>query len=285
MEQNYQTVLKGKNGWFDLNLRELYRYRDLIMLFVKRDFISLYKQTILGPLWAIIQPLLTTVVYTLIFGNIAGLAAEGTPTFLFYLSGTILWTYFSTSLTNTANTFVTNSSILGKVYFPRLVMPTANAISGLITMAIQFAFFIGFLIYYILTGSQINVNWYVLMTPLLVLQLVLLSLGCGVIISALTTKYRDLKMLITFGLQLWMYGCPVAYDMFRMPIISPGGRFYTLYMLDPLTPIINIFRYGFLGIGEIDWSFYWIGWGVTIFLLALGIMLFSRVEKTFMDTV
>lgn len=285
MEQHYQTVLKGKSGWFDLNLRELYRYRDLTMLFVKRDFISLYKQTILGPAWAIIQPLLTTVVYTLIFGNIAGLAAEGTPTFLFYLSGTILWTYFSTSLTNTANTFVTNSAILGKVYFPRLVMPISNVISGLITMGIQFAFMLGFLGYYILTGSEINVNWYVLMTPLLVLQLVLLSLGCGVIISALTTKYRDLKMLITFGLQLWMYGAPVAYDMFRMPIIAPGGKFYTLYMLDPITPVINIFRYAFLGIGEIDWIFYWISWVVTIVLLALGVMLFSRVEKTFMDTV
>lgn len=285
MEQNFQTVLKGKNGWFDLNLKELYKYKDLILLFVKRDFISLYKQTILGPAWAIIQPLLTTVVYTLIFGNIAGLAAEGTPTFLFYLSGTVLWTYFSTTLTNTANTFVTNSAILGKVYFPRLVMPISNAISGLITMGIQFVFLIGFLVYYILTGSDIHVNWYVLLTPILVLQLVLLSLGCGVIISALTTKYRDLKMLITFGLQLWMYGAPVAYDMFRMPIIAPGGRFYTLYMIDPITPVINVFRYAFLGIGEIDWSFYWISWGITIALLALGIMLFSRVEKTFMDTV
>lgn len=285
MEQSFQTVLKGKNGWFDLNLKELYKYKDLILLFVKRDFISLYKQTILGPAWAIIQPLLTTVVYTLIFGNIAGLAAEGTPTFLFYLSGTVLWTYFSTTLTSTANTFVTNSAILGKVYFPRLVMPISNAISGLITMGIQFVFLIGFLVYYILTGSDIHINWYVLITPILVLQLVLLSLGCGVIISALTTKYRDLKMLITFGLQLWMYGAPVAYDMFRMPIIAPGGRFYTLYMLDPITPIINVFRYAFLGIGEIDWFFYWISWGITIALLALGIMLFSRVEKTFMDTV
>lgn len=285
MEQSFQTVLKGKNGWFDLNLKELYKYKDLILLFVKRDFISLYKQTILGPAWAIIQPLLTTVVYTLIFGNIAGLAAEGTPTFLFYLSGTVLWTYFSTTLTSTANTFVTNSAILGKVYFPRLVMPISNAISGLITMGIQFVFLIGFLVYYILTGSDIHINWYVLITPILVLQLVLLSLGCGVIISALTTKYRDLKMLITFGLQLWMYGAPVAYDMFRMPIIAPGGRFYTLYMLDPITPIINVFRYAFLGIGEIDCFFYWISWGITIALLALGIMLFSRVEKTFMDTV
>lgn len=285
MEKTYQTVLKGKNGWLDLDLKELYNYRDLILLFVKRDFISLYKQTILGPAWAIIQPLLTTVVYTLIFGNIAGLAAEGTPTFLFYLSGTILWTYFSTSLTNIANTFVTNSAILGKVYFPRLVMPISNSISGLITMGIQFAFLLGFLVYYIMTGSIINVNWYVLLTPLLVFQLVLLSLGCGVIISALTTKYRDLKMLITFGLQLWMYGAPVAYDMFKMPIIAPGGRFYTLYMLDPITPIINVFRYAFLGIGEIDWNFYWMGWATTIILLTLGIMLFSRVEKTFMDTV
>lgn len=285
MNKEFQTVLKSKNGWFDLNMKELFGYKDLIFLFVKRDFISLYKQTILGPLWAIIQPLLTTVVYTLIFGNVADLAAPGVPSFLFYLSGTICWTYFSTSITNTANTFVNNSSILGKVYFPRLVMPISTVISGLITMAIQYAFLIAFLLYYIISGVPIQINLYALFTPLLILQLSVLSLGCGVVISALTTKYRDLKMLVSFGLQLWMYAAPVAYDMFKLDIFAPGGKLHNLYMLNPITPIINIFRYGYLGIGVIEWDFYLISWLTSILLLLIGIVLFSRVEKTFMDTI
>ncbi len=285
MERQYNTTLKSKNGWFDLNLKELFRYKDLIVMFVKRDFVSLYKQTILGPAWAIIQPLLTTVVYTLIFGAVAGLAAPGVPTFLFYLSGNIFWTYFSTALTATANTFTSNSSILGKVYFPRLVMPISTVISNLITLGIQYAFFWGFLTYYLIADVGVQMNLYALMTPLLVLQLMLLSLGCGIVISALTTKYRDLKMLITFGLQLWLYACPVAYDMYSMPVFAPGGDFHTLYMLNPITPIINIFRYGYLGIGQIEWLYYGISWAVTVGIFVLGVILFSRVEKTFTDTI
>lgn len=285
MIKKFQTVLKSKNGWFDLNLKELFKYRDLTLLFVKRDFVSLYKQTVLGPAWAIIQPLLTTVVYTLIFGNVAKLAAPGVPTFLFYLSGNILWTYFSASLTNTANTFVNNSSILGKVYFPRLVMPIATVISGLITLAIQYGFMIGFLIYYLITDSGVHMNAYAAMTPVLVLQLMILGLGCGIVISALTTKYRDLKMLITFGLQLWLYASPVAYDMYSMKVFAPGGKLHFFYMLNPVTPIINMFRYGYLGIGAIEWNFYILSWVTTIVIFFLGVILFSRVEKTFMDTV
>lgn len=285
MNRQYETVLKSKNGWFDLNLKELIKYRDLIFLFVKRDFVSLYKQTILGPAWAIIQPLLTTVVYTLIFGNVADLAAPGVPTFLFYLSGNIIWIYFSTALTSTANTFVTNSAILGKVYFPRLVMPIASVISNIITLVIQYVFMLGFLVFYLWSKEGIQVNSYVLMTPLLILQLMLLSLGCGVVISALTTKYRDLKMLITFGLQLWQYASPVAYDMYSFDVFASEGVFHTLYMLNPITPIINVFRYGYMGIGTIEWNFYFIGWGTTILIFVIGVMLFSRVEKTFMDTV
>ncbi len=285
MTKQFQTVLRSKNGWFDLNIKELFRYRDLIVLFVKRDFVSLYKQTVLGPAWAIIQPLLTTVVYTLIFGNVAKLAAPGVPTFLFYLSGNIFWTYFSTALSSTANTFVNNSSILGKVYFPRLVMPISTVISNLINLGIQFVFFLGFLIFYQLTGAQIRVSIWVLITPLLILELMLLSLGCGIIISALTTKYRDLKMLITFGLQLWQFASPVAYDMYSFSVFAVGGQFHTLYMLNPITPIINVFRFAFLGIGEIEWGFFVISWIITIMLFLLGVILFSRVEKTFMDTV
>lgn len=283
--KKFQTVIVPKTGWFDLHIKEVWQYRDLILLFVKRNFISAYKQTILGPLWAIVQPLLTTVVFTLVFGNIAGLAADGVPSFIFYLSGTILWTYFSQCLTQTANTFVANSNTLGKVYFPRLVMPISTVLSNLISLAIQFAFMIIFLIYYVITKQGVSPNWYILLTPLVILQLALLSLGCGIIISALTTKYRDLAMLVGFGTQLWMYASPVAYDMSSMAVFAPGGKYHTLFMLNPITPIVNLFRYAYLGLGEIEWVFYIISWLVTAVILFIGIVLFSRVEKTFMDTV
>ena len=284
-EKAYTTVVKPRNGWFDLHLKELLRYRDLIFLFVKRDFVSQYKQTILGPAWAIIQPFLTTVVFTLVFGNLAGLAPGGVPHFAFYLSGTVIWTYFSACLTKTANTFIGNRNVLGKVYFPRLVMPISNVLSNLIPFAIQFAFLLIFVVYYAITKQGVNPNWLMLMLPLLVLQLAALSLGFGIIISALTTKYRDLAMLIAFGTQLWMYATPIAYDMFSFGVFAPGGKYHTLYMLNPVTPIVNVFRYGFLGIGSIEWNFYLIGWITTFIVLFLGIVLFSHVEKTFMDTV
>lgn len=282
--EKFQTTITPKNRLLDLHLRELWRYRDLVMLFVRRTFVSQYKQTILGPAWAIVQPLLTTVVFTLVFGNIAGLAADGVPSFVFYLSATILWTYFSTCLSQTANTFVANSGVMGKVYFPRMVMPVSTVISGLIMLAIQYVFLLIFVIFYGINGS-IAPNLFVLMTPLVVLQLALLSLGCGIIISALTTKYRDLAMLVSFGLQLWMYATPVAYDMFRMEAFAPGGKFHTLYMLNPVTPLVNLFRYAYLGIGQIEWGFYALSWAVTVLILFIGMILFSRVEKTFMDTV
>ena len=284
-EQHFTTVIQPKTSWFDLKLKEVYAYRDLIFLFVKRNFVSKYKQTILGPAWAIIQPLLTTVVFTLVFGNIAGLAPDGVPPFLFYLSGTILWTYFSNCLGQTANTFVANSATMGKVYFPRLVMPISTVFSELISLAIQYAFLLIFLIYYAMTGQGAQLNWWALMTPLIVLQLALLSLGFGIIISALTTKYRDLAMLVGFGTQLWMYASPIAYDMFCFAAFAPGGKWHALYMCNPVTPVVNLFRYGYLGIGTMEWSYYFIGWGTTLVVLLLGVMLFNRVEKTFMDTV
>ena len=283
--KNFQTVIEPKNGWFDLHLKELLHYKDLIFLFVKKNFVSMYKQTVLGPLWAIIQPLLTTVVFTLVFGNIAGLSADGVPSFIFYLSGTILWTYFSQCLTQTANTFVANRQTLGKVYFPRLVMPISTVMSSLISLVIQFTFMVGFLIYYVITDQGCEPNLFILMTPIIILQLALLSLGCGVIISALTTKYRDLAMLVTFGTQLWMYASPVAYDMGSMAVFAPGGKYHTLFMLNPITPIVNLFRYAYLGLGEMEWIFYGISWIITFVVLFIGIILFSKVEKTFMDTV
>ena len=283
-ENRLLTIIKPRSGWFDLNLRELAGYKDLIFLFVKRNFVSLYKQTVLGPAWAVIQPLLTTVVFSLVFGNIAGLAADGVPTFIFYLTANVLWHYFSNCLTTTSDTFIANSAILGKVYFPRLVMPISTVLSKLIDFAIQYSFFILFVIYFAIT-KQIHPNWYVLMTPLLLVQLAMLSLGVGVIVSAATTKYRDLRMLVSFGVQLWMYATPVAYDMFSIAGFEPSGKYYGLYMCNPVTPIVNIFRYGYLGIGGIDWFYYGVSWIVTIVVLFIGVVLFSRVERTFMDTV
>lgn len=284
-EKNTTTLIRPHSGWLDLHLGELLRYRDLILLFVKRDFVSLYKQTILGPAWAVIQPFLTTIVFSLVFGSMAGLAPTGVPSFLFYLSGTVVWTYFSSCLTRTSDTFIANAAILGKVYFPRLVMPLSTVLSKLIDFSIQYAFFLVFLIIYLLTGANVQPNWCVLLTPVLLLQLAMLSLGCGVIISAATTKYRDLRMLVSFGVQLWMYASPVAYDMFSMSAFAPGSNYYGLYMLNPVTPIVNLFRYAYLGIGQVDWLYYGISWVVTAVLLFAGIVLFSRVEKTFMDTV
>lgn len=279
-EQHFNTVIKPKSGWFDLHLKEVFAYRDLIFLFVKRNFVSKYKQTVLGPAWAIIQPLLTTVVFTLVFGNIAGLAPDGVPSFVFYLSGTVLWTYFSNCLTQTANTFVANSATMGKVYFPRLVMPISTVFSELISLAIQYVFLIIFLVYYAAAKQGVQPNLWMLMTPLIVLQLAMLSLGCGIIISALTTKYRDLAMLVGFGLQLWQYATPVAYGLTLIP-----DRWITLYLLNPVTPAILTFRYAFFGVGYFSLTYYLLSWGMTLVLLAISIMLFNRIEKNFMDTV
>ena len=280
MQQQFETVITPKRAWFDLNLKELLRYRDLIVLFVRRTFVSQYKQTILGPAWAIIQPLLTTVVLTVVFGNIAGLAPAGVPSFAFYLCGSIAWGYFAACLTATSTTFTANAAILGKVYFPRLVMPISTVLSQLISFAVQFCFFLLFLVYYIVTGANVNPNLWMLLTPVLLLHLALLSLGVGIIISALTTKYRDLAMVVSFGVQLWMYATPVAYDLTLIP-----ERFLGLYMLNPVTPVITMFRYAFLGVGEPHLVAYGISWIVTLAVLLLGVMLFNRVEKTFMDTV
>lgn len=278
--QEYKTVIKPKRAWFDLNLKELFRYRDLIMLFVRRTFVSQYKQTILGPAWAVIQPLLTTVVLTVVFGNIAGLAPSGVPTFAFYLCGSVAWTYFSSCLTSTSTTFTSNAAIMGKVYFPRLVMPVSAVISQLISFAIQFCFFLIFWVYYIISGANIHPNVYIIMTPLFLLHLAMLSLGVGIVISAMTTKYRDLAMVVGFGVQLWMYATPVAYDISVIP-----DKFLSLYMLNPVTPIITMFRYAYLGVGDPCMPFYAISFAVTLAVLFIGILMFNRVEKTFMDTV
>lgn len=277
---NWTTIIKPKTGWFDLNLKELFQYKDLITMFVKRDFKTLYKQTILGPLWIIINPLLTTLMFTVVFGNIANISTDGMPQIVFYMLGTTVWTYFSTCLTKTSATFTGNAAIFGKVYFPRLVTPISTVVSGLINFAVQFVMFLCFAIYYYISGAPIHPNIYILITPLLLLQLACLSLGFGVIISSLTTKYRDLAVLVTFGVQLWMYATPVVY-----PASQIGGKLKTLMMLNPVSPIVESFRYAFLGSGSMPWNFLGIGVVTTLVVLFIGVVLFSRVEKTFMDTV
>ena len=278
--ENWTTIIKPKTGWFDINLKELVQYKDLIVMFVKRDFKTMYKQTILGPLWIIINPLMTTLMFTIVFGNIANISTDGMPQIVFYMLGTTVWTYFSSCLTKTSSTFTANAAIFGKVYFPRLVTPISTVISGLINFGVQFLMFLGFMAYFMIKGSPIEPNWWILITPLLLVQLAARALGFGIIISSMTTKYRDLAVLVTFGVQLWMYATPVVY-----PASQIGGKLKTLMMLNPVSPIVESFRYAFLGSGSIPWNYLGISVVTTLVVLFAGVVLFSRVEKTFMDTV
>ena len=281
-EQHFNTVIKPKSGWFDLHLKEVFAYRDLIFLFVKRNFVSKYKQTVLGPAWAIIQPLLTTVVFTLVFGNIAGLAPDGVPSFVFYLSGTVLWTYFSNCLTQTANTFVANSQVFGKVYFPRLTTPISQVLTSLINFFIQFVMYVLFWAYFAVTGSDIHLTAWAFAVPLVVLEVMLLGLGVGIIVSALTTKYRDLAIAVSFGVQLWMYISPVVYPLSSL---DNSPRLQMLMRLNPMTAPIEVFRMGTLGTGTVEVGNLIYSLLFTAAALVLGVVLFSRIEKTFMDTV
>jgi len=279
-EQKWTTIIKSKTGWFDIDIGELWRYRDLIMLFFKRNFSITYKQTILGPLWIIIKPLITTLIFTVVFGNIAKIPTDGLPPFLFYMAGNTAWLYFSSCVTVTADTFTGNANIFGKVYFPRLVMPISNVINGLLNFGIQFIMFLGFALYFALNGSSINPNWWILITPLLVIQMALLGLGFGIIVSSLTTKYRDLTILVGFGVQIWMYITPIVYPVSQIP-----EKYKMLFMLNPMAPIIETFRYAFLGSGEANVFYLAISAVVTLVVLFVGILMFSRIEKTFMDTI
>lgn len=280
MEERWTTVLKPKNKWLDINLRELFSYKDLILLFVKRNYVTKYKQTILGPLWLIISPLLTTLIHTVVFGNIAGLSTDGTPQLAFYMAGNLVWTYFAACVNQTSNTFVSNANVFGKVYFPRMVVPVSTVLTGLLDFLIQFVLFLIILLAYGLSGARILISPWVLVTPLLVLQLALLGMGVGIIVSSLTTKYRDLTILVTFGVQLWMYACPVVYSITQIP-----EKYRFLYLLNPVSPIITIFRYAFLGSGYLPLVSWGISWITTLVVVAVGVILFSKIEKTFMDTV
>jgi lipopolysaccharide transport system permease protein len=269
-----------RRNLLDLRLSELWRARDLIMLFVWRDFVSVYKQTILGPLWYLIQPLLTTIIFTVIFGNIAKLPTDGLPQFLFYMSGTVIWTYFATCLTKTSETFVNNANLFGKVYFPRLAVPVSILISNLITFAIQFAFLLVFMGYFALRGTVFHPNGWILLTPVLVFMMAGLGLGLGIIISSLTTKYRDLRFLVQFGVQLLMYATPVIY-----PVSSIPARFQWLIQANPMTPIVETFRYAFLGAGTVNLPDLAYSFGFMLVAVIIGTVIFNRVETTFMDTV
>lgn len=282
----YYQLIDADSKAVDLNLKELWHYRDLISLLVRRDFISKYKQTVLGPAWAIIQPLMTTLVFTFIFGNVAHLADCGNvPEFLFYMAGNISWAFFEGCLTGTANTFIQNSGLMGKVYFPRLCVPIASVLSQMISFGIQIVLFFVFLAAYcLLFGYKAMLNPIALMFPFFILQMTLLGMGCGMIITACTVKYRDLRFLTTFGVTLWMYITPVAYSL---KIFERNTLLFHLCRFNPMTPVIEGIRHGFLGAeaGRLDLPAYFISIGITAGILWIGLLLFNRAEKTFMDLV
>lgn len=279
--EHWTEIIRPKSGWLDINLHDLWRYRDLLLLFVRRDFVALYKQTILGPLWIFIQPLLTSFTYVIIFSKVAHLSSDGLPPILFYLAGVTCWNYFATSLTTTSNTFVTNAAIFGKVYFPRLIMPLSISVSGLIKFLIQFGLLVILMIWYAIKGFHIAINIHILVLPLLLIIMAGLSLGLGIIISSLTTKYRDLSYLITFGVQLLMYASPVVYPLSSVP----GGKLHLLLVANPMSGIIEAFKNMLLGKGVFSWQLLGYDFGFMVAALIIGILVFNRVERTFMDTV
>ena len=289
LEEDWSLVIEPQRGLLDLRLRELWQYRDLVLLFVRRDFVAVYKQTILGPLWYLIQPLLTTLTFTFIFGQIASLPTDGLPQFLFYMSGTVVWSYFAACLTKTSETFVQNAHLFGKVYFPRMAVPVSILVSNLITFLIQLAMFLAFVAYFVLRspgdlagrGTSVQLNWlWIALSPLLILMMAGLGLGFGVIISSLTTKYRDLRFLVQFGVQLLMYATPVIY-----PVSSIPERFQWAILANPMTPVVEAFRYAFLGAGTVDIYHLLYSFLFMLVVVFLGSVIFNRVEQTFMDTV
>lgn len=280
-KQKYYTHITSKHNLLDLNLKEVWQYRDLIVLFTKRSFVVTYKQTILGPAWIFINPFLTSLIYTFIFGGIAGISTDGVPQILFYLSSNAIWGFFSTSVTKNATTFTANANVFGKVYFPRLTMPVSNVLASVIQFAVQMILVVIFLLYYLMKGA-VSPNWTMLLAvPIVLLHLGIMGLGTGIIISSLTTKYRDLAVLVTFGIQLWHYATPIIYPLSE---IEPG-LLKTLIMINPVTAPIELFRYALLGQGTIVPEYYALSVALTIIVAVVGIVIFNKVEKTFMDTV
>lgn len=275
------THISSRHHWFDLKLGEVWRYRDLIWLFTTKSFTVSYKQTILGPLWLFINPLVSSGMYTIVFGGIAGLSTDGIPKMLFYLTGNAIWGFFSSCLTSNSGTFVGNAHLFGKVYFPRLTVPLSNILSSMIRLGIQMLLVLAFLAYYCAQGMVHPQWWAWLYLPVLLIHLGIMGMGFGIIVSSMTTKYRDLSVLVGFGVSLWMYGTPVIYPMSQLP----GGILQTLLLCNPVTMPIELFRYAVLGVGTLHPLSLAASWGVTIAVALLGIIVFNRVERTFMDTV
>ena len=276
-------IITPKKHLLDVNLKEIWSYRDLLFLFVRRDFVSVYKQTVLGPIWFFIQPLFTTLIFTLIFGKLASIPTDGLPQILFYMCGITCWNYFAECLNKTSNTFTMNAGIFGKVYFPRLVLPMSIVISNLFKFCIQFLLFVGFLIYYLNTGANIHPNLHILLLPFFLILMAGLGLGFGIFISSLTTKYRDFQFLIIFGVQLFMYATPIVYPLSLAK--EKLGTYSWIALANPMTSIIEAMKYAFLGQGEFNWMY--LGYS-TIFMLILlfvGVITFNKVEQNFMDTV
>jgi lipopolysaccharide transport system permease protein len=279
--QNWDTVIEPKNSLLDLRLKEIWRYRDLLVLFVRRDFVAIYKQTILGPLWFFIQPVLTTIIFSIIFGVFANISTDGAPRVLFYLGGLSVWNYFADSLTKTSETFIQNQNLFGKVYFPRLVVPISIVISNLLKFFIQFSLFIFVWIYFLSTNSEgVNPNSVLLLFPLLVILTSILSLSFGILFSALTTKYRDMRFLLQFGVQLFMYVSSVVIPLSEIPV-----KYQWIFKLNPLVPIIESFKFGFLGTGLFNWVDLLYSTLFTLIFLIFAVIIFNRVERSFMDTV
>jgi lipopolysaccharide transport system permease protein len=279
----WDMVIEPQGHLFDLKLKEVWHYRDLLLLLVRRDFVSFYKQTVLGPVWFFIQPLFTTIIYTFIFGSLAGISTEGLPAPLFYIAGITAWNYFSECLTKTSTVFRDNANVFGKVYFPRLIMPVSIVISSLIRFGVQMILFLLMIGFYAFKGAGLHVNLYALLFPLLVLQMALLGLGAGMIISAMTTKYRDLVFLVTFGIQLLMYTTTVVYPLSEA--IKKYPTYQWLFSLNPMTAIIETFRYGFLGKGTFSWYSLGLSGFITVMITVAGIFIFNKVERNFIDTV
>lgn len=280
MGEDWTSIIRPKRNFLELNLKELISYKDLVFMFVKRDFVSVYKQTILGPLWFLIQPLFTTLIFTMVFGRMANISTDGLPHILFYLAGISSWNYFADCLNNTASTFKTNQQIFGKVYFPRLTVPISIVVSNLIKFSIQFILFLVFYLYYFLNTDLINPNLTILLFPFLVFLIGLSGLGFGILISSLTTKYRDLIFLLQFGVQLWMYATPIIY-----PLSSIPEKYKIFMLLNPMTAIIETFKHGFLGKGTFSWFNLGMSSLICLVVLVVGLISFNKTEQNFMDTV
>ena len=278
---DYTTIIKPKGKLFEIDFKEIWRYRDLLVMFIKRDIVTQYKQTILGPTWYFIQPALTTIMYMVVFGGIAGISTDGLPQPLFYLAGIVLWQYFSECLNKTSATFTQNQHIFGKVYFPRLISPLSNVLSNLVRMSIQFLLFLIVYVYYVAVGVDVMPNVYALLLPLLIVMLAGLSLGFGIIRSSMTTRYRDLTILLTFIVQLWMYATPVIYPLSTIS----NEKIRMLMGINPLTSIFEAFKYGMLGVGQFSWSGLGYSFGFMVVLLLVGVVVFNKVQRSFMDTV